>query len=227
MQTFEGDSERFVRTDQRSRGANEFGVVTGGRAVGEDRDIFKAGADAVSSREGTTIHVPTGEVVAVVNLFERDACGGDDFLHCGGVGKRRRGIGVERFDEDAPATGRQAGTDEGLGIVDGEQTGFERHSAGVQKFAELDNAGFALIHGDEVGKIVPRGDDTQAFNWIGDDGSRGGEGDGNARTERANGAKDLGAGGAVEGFMAGVVKSVNVNGLCSGIDSSVSRLSDG
>jgi len=172
----------------------------------------------VAALEGAAIDGPAGGIVTVVNLFESDAGSEDGFFHGGGVGQGSARTGVERFDEDAPATRGQAGADEGVGVVEGEQAGFEGDSAREKEFAEFDNAGFTLIDGDEVGKLLPRGDDAEALAWVSNDGCRGGEGDRDSWTECAYGAKSLGAGGAVEGLAARFIKGVHMDRVGAGVD---------
>jgi len=86
----------------------------------------------MSSIESTPIDCPTGYVVTVVHLFQRDAGRDYDVFHRGDVLKGGVRIGIKRLEEDAATPGRQSGEHEGAGILHGEQSGLDRDASREQ-----------------------------------------------------------------------------------------------
>ena len=86
----------------------------------------------MSSIEPAPIDCPTGDIVAVVNLLQRDARRHDDVFHLRSVLNSGVRVGVKRLDEDAPTSACQAGTDEGSRIFNAQQPGLDTNASGEQ-----------------------------------------------------------------------------------------------
>ena len=66
----------YLRADQTRGCCNQVGVVPRRRTIGQHRDVFQPGADAMYSFERASIDGPTRYAISVVNVrLVRDAAG--------------------------------------------------------------------------------------------------------------------------------------------------------
>jgi len=91
-------------------------------------NVFQACSYAMPSLECSSVDRPTRDAFPVMNLLERNPGGEYDVFHAGGMLKGRGRIGVKWFDQDAPTAACQSGADEGLRILDAEQSGLDADS---------------------------------------------------------------------------------------------------
>lgn len=148
---------------------HQIGVVPGGRAVGQHRDVLQSGTNPMASVEGAAIDGPARHAVAVVNLIQLDARGDYNVFHCGCVLDGRIEIEIQRLDENPTAAVGQSGGHKGTGVVTREQAGLDAHATGKQKLTKLDDARLSLIGGHQVGQVFPRLNEAPTLLRICDD----------------------------------------------------------
>ncbi len=127
--------ERTKIGDEMRGGGHQICVVPCFRSVGEDVNVFQTGANSVASFKSPPIDGPTGNAVAVVYLLQGDSRRKHNVFHGFRVENRCAGVGVERLDQDAATPWRQSGTDEGMRVVNAEESGFDTDASGQEQHA--------------------------------------------------------------------------------------------
>ena len=185
-------------------------------AIGKDRRVLKSCPDPVPSVDGSLVHGPGGDAVAVMDLLDQDILLQQEGLDGFGVGDRDRRVRIQRLDHCTYALLSEAPGNESLGIGERQQTGLDADAARHELLCQFANAFFPLIGRHQIRKLSPPGDDLGTSNRIWLDASFRAQGDRDARAGGPHGAEGGGAVPCLEGLVAFVVVRVEMQspGAC-------------
>lgn len=209
-----------VRRDHLPGRDDEGRIVSGRRAVRQECDVLKPGPDAMTPVESSPIDGPAGDPVPVMHLFQGDTRRLHDPFHGGCVAKCGRGIQVQGLDQNAAAMRGEPGSDEGLSIVNREQSRLNPDAPGQEVLTERPNPGLALIGGHQVGQFLPCPYQVEPLLRIRHNRRGGRERNRSSRTEAPHGLQYQSAGNGLERLSPIVVEGVHMHRVGPSLDGS-------